>query len=185
MSTWMDRNYMLYKDGWYGNNCSQQCTEHCRDSFDCNHVTGQCDRGCDVGWTGSFCDKECDDGTYGYDCVNNCSGHCLNNSPCNKQTGYCDRGCNPGYTNSYCSKDTANLQKVDPKLTVPPSIAWIVGFSILLAINVFVISAILIRLWRKRSKRPQNQSDTNDDGSHYQELSVSKGDKTYQTLTIT
>lgn len=37
---------------------------------------------------------------------------------------------------------------------------------------------------RKRSKRPQNQSDNNDDSSHYQELSVSTGDKTYQTLTL-
>lgn len=82
-----------------------------------------------------------------------------------------------------CYEETANLQIVDPRLTVPPSIAWIVGFSISLAINVFVISAILIR--RKRSKCPQNQSDTNDGGSHYQELSLSKGDKTYQTLTVT
>lgn len=84
-----------------------------------------------------------------------------------------------------CYEETANLQKVDPKMTVPPTIAWIVGFSISLAINVFVISAILIRLWRNRSKSPQNQSDNNDGVSHYQELSVSKGDKTYQTLTIT
>nr|XP_034320459.1 multiple epidermal growth factor-like domains protein 10 [Crassostrea gigas] len=91
-------------EGWYGVNCSQQCSGHCKDGTTCNHVTGQCDRGCDKGWTGSLCVKECVNGTYGYDCVNNCSGHCLNSSPCKKQTGHCDRGCNPGYTDKTCSK---------------------------------------------------------------------------------
>uniref|UniRef100_A0A8W8NWT5 Scavenger receptor class F member 2 n=2 Tax=Magallana gigas TaxID=29159 RepID=A0A8W8NWT5_MAGGI len=33
-------------DGWYGLNCSQQCKGHCRDGATCNHVTGQCDKGC-------------------------------------------------------------------------------------------------------------------------------------------
>lgn len=43
--------------GRYGSNCSQQCVGHCRDNATCNHVTGQCDGGCDVGWTGSMCEK--------------------------------------------------------------------------------------------------------------------------------
>lgn len=38
-------------------NCSQQCVGHCRDDTYCNHVTGQCDQGCDAGWTGYMCDK--------------------------------------------------------------------------------------------------------------------------------
>lgn len=45
------------RDGWFGNNCSLQCTGHCRDGTVCNHVTGQCDRGCEAGWKGSFCEK--------------------------------------------------------------------------------------------------------------------------------
>lgn len=44
-------------EGWYGVKCSQQCVGHCRDNNTCNHVTGQCDGGCDAGWTGSFCNK--------------------------------------------------------------------------------------------------------------------------------
>lgn len=92
------------EEGWFGVNCSQQCSGHCRDGSTCNHVTGLCDEGCNAGWTGYICEKECDDGTYGYNCVNNCSGHCLSESPCNKQTGQCDRGCSPGYTKSDCSK---------------------------------------------------------------------------------
>lgn len=41
----------------YGVNCSQECSGHCRDGVSCNYVTGQCTNGCDVGWTGSHCDK--------------------------------------------------------------------------------------------------------------------------------
>lgn len=35
-------------------NSSQQCVGHCRDGTTCSHVTGQCDRGCDAGWTGYY-----------------------------------------------------------------------------------------------------------------------------------
>lgn len=45
------------KKRWYGINCSQQCVGNCNDRTPCNHVTGQCDGGCDVGWTGKCCDK--------------------------------------------------------------------------------------------------------------------------------
>lgn len=43
--------------GWFGINCSQQCVGHCKDDTTCNHVTGQCDRGCDAGWTRSLCEQ--------------------------------------------------------------------------------------------------------------------------------
>lgn len=43
--------------GWYGVNCSRPCYRHCRDSSACNHVTGQCELGCDAGWTGSLCEE--------------------------------------------------------------------------------------------------------------------------------
>lgn len=46
-------------EGMYGSECLQQCPGHCRDSVTCNHVTGQCDGGCDKGWTGDLCDKGC------------------------------------------------------------------------------------------------------------------------------
>lgn len=44
-------------NGWYGVNCSQQCSRHCISGTTCNHVTGLCDKGCDKGWTGSLCIK--------------------------------------------------------------------------------------------------------------------------------
>lgn len=44
-------------EGWYGVNCSQQCSGHCRDDSVCNHVTGLCDNGCDAGWKEVKCDE--------------------------------------------------------------------------------------------------------------------------------
>lgn len=45
------------KEGWFGQNCSQLCSRHCRDDAFCNHMTGQCEKGCDFGWTGYICEK--------------------------------------------------------------------------------------------------------------------------------
>lgn len=45
------------RGGWYGVNCSQQCSGHCKDNATCNYVTGQCDKGCEVGWTGTLCEQ--------------------------------------------------------------------------------------------------------------------------------
>lgn len=44
-------------EGLHGVNCSRNCSGHCIASKTCNHVTGQCDEGCDAGWTGFLCDK--------------------------------------------------------------------------------------------------------------------------------
>lgn len=49
--------FLACREGWYGDNCSQQCVGHCRDNTTCNHVTGQCERGCAAGRTGTFCDN--------------------------------------------------------------------------------------------------------------------------------
>lgn len=43
--------------GWYGVNCSRPCVGYCKDGTTCNHVTGQCNGGCNAGWTAIFCDK--------------------------------------------------------------------------------------------------------------------------------
>lgn len=45
------------REGRYGINCSQQCPGHCIKETTCNHVTGQCDKGCEAEWTGTFCYK--------------------------------------------------------------------------------------------------------------------------------
>ena len=43
------------EDGFNGLECSTECTGHCKDG-PCNHITGDCDKGCSDGWTGDHCD---------------------------------------------------------------------------------------------------------------------------------
>lgn len=43
------------EEGLYGVYCGQPCVGHCKDNTSCHHVTGQCDEGCDGGWTGKHC----------------------------------------------------------------------------------------------------------------------------------
>lgn len=45
------------REGLYGERCSQLCSGNCKDNETCNHVTGQCDKGCTTGWKGAMCDK--------------------------------------------------------------------------------------------------------------------------------
>lgn len=45
------------RGGRYGIKCSYQCSGHCKDGATCNHVTGYCDKGCDAGWKGNFCNE--------------------------------------------------------------------------------------------------------------------------------
>uniref|UniRef100_A0A8W8NKE0 Scavenger receptor class F member 2 n=1 Tax=Magallana gigas TaxID=29159 RepID=A0A8W8NKE0_MAGGI len=167
------------------------------DSTKCNHVTGQCEKGCDTGWTGSLCTKECDGGTFGYDCVNNCSGHCLNGSTCNKQSGACDRSCNPGYTYIDCSKKRIVLYQ-----NVSSSTSWIIACTASLVVNCVLISGACLlcrgiytkkvsisRDLLSRSKRSIYYTDTElaiktGENSTYQELDLSREEIEYQNTAI-
>lgn len=42
-------------DGWFGIDCNQRCSTHCRHQLSCNHFTGQCGEGCDAGWVKPNC----------------------------------------------------------------------------------------------------------------------------------
>ncbi|XP_061185172.1 multiple epidermal growth factor-like domains protein 10 [Saccostrea echinata] len=90
-------------NGSYGHECKSKCSGHCKDRTPCNHVTGECARGCNVGWTGTLCNKPCDAGRFGVNCTSYCSGHCLNDESCNKETGHCDLGCSGGYIGDLCN----------------------------------------------------------------------------------
>lgn len=41
--------------GWYGQNCSMECSDHCLDNDTCFHVNGTCLRGCAPGYRGPTC----------------------------------------------------------------------------------------------------------------------------------
>eukprot|EP00105_Crassostrea_gigas_P040326 XP_019924474.1 PREDICTED: protein draper-like [Crassostrea gigas] len=181
---------------WYGVNCSQRCAGHCKDNDTCNYVTGQCDRGCDAGWTQSDCDKECGDGTYGFGCLNNCSGHCLNDSSCDKHNGQCKNGCIPGYTDMYCNKQI--LQSSSDKKSNSTSTLFLL---ISLTINIVFITCCFLFIWgfytRRVSilgfnppclKRPDHYADTDfkaDENTDYQELGSTREDAiTYQNTAL-
>nr|XP_022305530.1 receptor-type tyrosine-protein phosphatase epsilon-like isoform X2 [Crassostrea virginica] len=82
-------------DNWYGFDCKQRCSGHCRDNDPCNKVTGQCDGGCAHGW-------------YGVHCEQKCVGHCLNNASCNQANGTCEGGCAAGWIGSFCEKECSD-----------------------------------------------------------------------------
>ena len=42
--------------GYYGDNCSTECSSGCQSS-QCHHVTGICSEGCLPGWLGEFCNQ--------------------------------------------------------------------------------------------------------------------------------
>ncbi|XP_078330396.1 uncharacterized protein LOC144624464 [Crassostrea virginica] len=45
------------KEGLYGSYCSQNCSMTCGDPGRCDIMTGHCNGGCQVGWTGAMCEK--------------------------------------------------------------------------------------------------------------------------------
>nr|XP_022309955.1 uncharacterized protein LOC111115489 [Crassostrea virginica] len=44
-------------EGLYGRNCLQNCSMTCGDPGRCDIMTGHCNGGCQIGWTGAMCEK--------------------------------------------------------------------------------------------------------------------------------
>nr|XP_022305526.1 receptor-type tyrosine-protein phosphatase epsilon-like isoform X2 [Crassostrea virginica] len=116
-------------DEWYGLDCKQNCSGHCRDNDPCNKVTGRCDKGCTYGWYGQHCEHRCvghciynascnqangicnggcAHGWYGQRCEHRCVGHCYNNASCNQVNGTCDGGCAAGWIGSLCENECSD-----------------------------------------------------------------------------
>ncbi|XP_062609519.1 uncharacterized protein LOC134271306 [Saccostrea cucullata] len=74
-------------NGKYGQDCNETCSRNCRDNS-CHIVSGNCTKGCIIGYQGNFCSAECSRGTYGQDCTMQCNINCIN-STCNHIDGTC------------------------------------------------------------------------------------------------
>lgn len=41
--------------GFYGKNCSEECSSNCNVAKECDKITGACNGGCKPGWIGIIC----------------------------------------------------------------------------------------------------------------------------------
>lgn len=74
--SWLTRIYLIVRCYWclypfhlfmyiciecidrtYGYDCVNNCSSHCLGDSSCNKQTGHCDRGCNAGYTNSYCSK--------------------------------------------------------------------------------------------------------------------------------
>nr|XP_034320791.1 uncharacterized protein LOC105332872 isoform X4 [Crassostrea gigas] len=90
--------------GYYGNDCRYQCSVNCYGDRSCDQSTGQCEGGCQPGWSGDTCDQWCGFGYYGKDCRHRCSVNCSVAYYCDRSTGQCIGGCKPGWTGFMCDQ---------------------------------------------------------------------------------
>ncbi|XP_041349416.1 multiple epidermal growth factor-like domains protein 10 [Gigantopelta aegis] len=93
-------------DGQYGKACGKSCADRkCLDSSSsCDHVTGECDSGCQRGYQSVDCTELCSVGTYGYNCNASCDDrHCSGNQDCDRFFGNCTQGCVSGWELTDCA----------------------------------------------------------------------------------
>ncbi|KAL3880848.1 hypothetical protein ACJMK2_033054 [Sinanodonta woodiana] len=94
-------------DGVYSEFCNNTCG-YCYNGSLCKKDTGECIKGCDLGWRGLLCDTECENGTYGYGCNETC-GNCLGGSrSCSRRNGNCTSGCIQGWQGITCKQKCKN-----------------------------------------------------------------------------
>ncbi|XP_078328947.1 uncharacterized protein LOC144623898 [Crassostrea virginica] len=86
--------------GFYGENCSIPCPQNCLKGL-CHIVQGTC-LGCQKGYKGDACYKECPVGLYGETCKELCSPNCKESGVCDISTGHCAGGCQAGWTQPKC-----------------------------------------------------------------------------------
>ncbi|XP_078330363.1 uncharacterized protein LOC144624436 [Crassostrea virginica] len=91
--------------GFFGNNCSKNCSLTCGNPGVCHKVTGHCNGSCLAGWEGDMCENECSVGFYGANCFQNCSMTCGIPGTCERITGYCSGGCQRGWTGVKCEEE--------------------------------------------------------------------------------
>lgn len=87
-------SFVECEDGFYGDNCEEEC--NCGPMGHCDPITGKCS--CRLGWYGATCEDSCPAGKFGPNCVHSC--HCQNKASCDSVTGCCQ--CKPGYYGQRC-----------------------------------------------------------------------------------
>ncbi|XP_034321960.2 protein draper [Magallana gigas] len=162
--------------GYFGMNCRENCSGHCVNNESCDHVTGVCFNGCQDGYIGARCDEICKKGYYGKNCSLVCSPNCKTcrhtDGLCSCKAGWMGPNCTTecvwsfgencqypcgGYCidqrcdrfNGSCLYGNCTLgtqQNDDSKHITPVTIAFIVGLSASVIVNIVAIGSFLLEL---------------------------------------
>ncbi|BFZ21516.1 hypothetical protein BsWGS_24555 [Bradybaena similaris] len=98
--------------GRFGNDCKFSCSQYCVQNNQsirtCKHLTGDCLRGCQLGYQPPTCMSACGPGKFGTGCSKHCSPACRSppgnkNNTCDVLNGTCLYGCDAGYDGPSCS----------------------------------------------------------------------------------
>lgn len=140
-----------------------ECSVNCLNNT-CNSSNGSCIYGCQEGFNGEECGRDCDscptqcdrktgqcigecpEGRFGEFCNKTCSEDCKNK--CNKTTGSCEEGCVLGNFGDFCNKtcdaqclsscdqETENIKPMQDSCSENLSI--LIGVCVVLSISVVV-----------------------------------------------
>ncbi|XP_025108286.1 multiple epidermal growth factor-like domains protein 11 [Pomacea canaliculata] len=138
---------MVCEDGWYGDNCTEECG-YCAGDFVCDKRNGGC-TSCQTGFQLPMC-KECSTGYYSKNCSEQ-NGPCLNTT-CEPDNVTCSSSCSQGYGEGLCSVLMPFQRSNAAVVTIVcPAVGAIV------AVFVVVIVVLSLRCWMK--KRSHHSSE--------------------------
>ncbi|CAG2243303.1 unnamed protein product [Mytilus edulis] len=161
--------------GTWGRNCSELCPANCINqncypetglcvwgcdaqnclNNQCDNKTGVCTDGCEIGQTGQYCNKQCDNGFYGFNCKTQCAT-CFNMS-CERFEGNCSYGCIDGRYEGVRCQTLVNGEMTTKENNSSASIGGGIGAVVV----IVVVVTILIIIYRRRSK-PRKEKNIRD-----------------------
>lgn len=148
------------KQELFGFTCRRVCKggSHCMNDTCKNY---ECASGCQPGYKGDYCFKECTNNTYGPGCVDNCSPHCGGNGSCDPATGNCVEACVAGYTGPKCDQAPHRDEDEQGRVTVKINTASadtnsdFLFFALVMFASICIILAIIAFLLLAFSKEKE------------------------------
>ncbi|XP_071132314.1 receptor-type tyrosine-protein phosphatase epsilon-like [Mytilus edulis] len=168
--------YGCWKGTW-GRNCSELCPANCINqncypetglcvwgcdaqnclNNQCDNKTGVCTAGCEIGQTGQYCNKQCNNGFYGFNCKTQCAT-CFNMS-CERFEGNCSYGCIDGRYEGVRCQTLVNGEMTTKENNSSASIGGGIGAVVV----IVVVVILLIIIYRRRSKPRKEKYNRNQD----------------------
>ncbi|XP_071135663.1 multiple epidermal growth factor-like domains protein 10 isoform X2 [Mytilus edulis] len=169
-------------DWYFGTNCTNYC--NCLEK-PCNTFSGQCSTdGCKRGWDSVSCDKECTYGYFGFNCNGFCA-NCLNQS-CSILDGNCTDGCSIGYSGDMCDIKGCPYRRYGDKCEHVCSENCLgQGQCDLVSGNCLsgCSDGWVGEKCDQESRQAMDNSHSNSNEQHYDDIIKMEGLSTYQDLT--